>query len=160
MRMENRGDMVYRSALKSALRILARREHSVFELSQKLVHRGYEEETVRRVVAECGRLNYLDDRRAADQLIGRLQRKGLGMRRIRQELEKRGLDDHQAEARLRVRVTPADERSLACRVALKKLKSLESETYSQAKKLKLQRFLRYRGFSDSLIIEVVKEILT
>jgi regulatory protein len=160
MRMENRGDTVYRSALKSALRILARREHSVFELSQKLVRRGYEEETVRQVVAECGRLDYLDDRRAADQLIGRLQRKGLGMRRIRRELEKRGLDDHQVEERLRVRVTAADERPLACRVAAKKLKSLAGETDSQAKKLKLQRFLRYRGFSDSLIIEVVKEMLT
>lgn len=157
--MENRGDTVYRSALKSALRILARREHSVVELSQKLVRRGYEEETVRQVVAECRRLNYLDDRRAADQLIDRLQRKGLGMRRIRHELEKRGLDDRQAEARLRVRVTPADERSLACRVAFKKLKSLVGETDSQAKKLKLQRFLRYRGFSDYLIIEVVKEML-
>lgn len=157
--MENRGDSFYRSALKSALRILAGREHSVFELSQKLVRRGYEEETVRQVVAECGRLNYLDDRRAADQLISRLQRKGLGLRRIRHELEKRGLDDHRIEARLRVGLTLENERSLACRVALKKMKSLEGETDSQAKKLKLQHFLRYRGFSDSIIIEVVKEML-
>ena len=157
--MENHGDTVYPNALKSALRILARREHSVVELSRKLSRRGYEEETVGRVVAECERLQYLDDRRAADQLVSRLQRRGLGLRRIRYELEKRGFDENQSETWLRARVTPADERSLAWQAALKKLKTMEGETDPQHKMLKLQRFLRYRGFSDSMIIEVVKEIM-
>lgn len=156
--MEKPSDTTYRNALNSALRILARRDHSVFELAQKLARRGYEEGTVRRVVAECGRLNYLDDRRVAGQLIGRMQRKGLGTRRIRHELEKRGVDEHQAEAQLHARVTPADERSLAWRVALKKWKALAGETDLQKKILKLQRFLRYRGFSDSMIIELLKEM--
>jgi regulatory protein len=152
------GDTIYRNALNSALLILARRDHSVVELTRKLARRGYEEETVQRVVAECGRLNYLDDRHVADQLIGRMQRKGLGMRRIRHELEKRGVGEHHAEAQLRARVAPADERFLALRVALKKWKALAGETEAQKKMVKLQRFLRYRGFSDSLIIELLKEM--
>jgi len=156
--MENHEDTAYRNALNSALRILARRDHSVFELTQKLSRRGYGEETVRRVVVECGRLDYLDDRRAAAQLIDRMKRKGVGTRRIRHELKKIGMDEQQAEAQLRASVTPAEERSLARRVALKKWRTLAAEPDSQKRMLRLQRFLCYRGFSDALIIEMLKEM--
>jgi regulatory protein len=156
----NSGDPNYRNALKSALRVLARRDHSVSELVRKLARRGFEKETIRQVVAECGRLGYLDDRRVAGQLIVRMQRKGLGLRRIRHELEKRGVDEHQTIAQLWAAVTPEHERSLARLVALKKWKTLAGEEDPQRKMLKLQRFLRYRGFSDPLIIEVLKEMPT
>jgi regulatory protein len=156
--MENHGDQIYRKALGSALRILARRDHSVAELARKLARRGYEEETVRRVIAECGRLEYLDDRRTAGQLIRRMQRRGLGLRRIRHELEKRGMDESQAETQPYAGMTLEAERARATQVALKKWSALAGETDSQKKMLKLQRFLRYRGFSDSLIIELLKEM--
>ncbi|MCK7510316.1 MAG: hypothetical protein MZV70_43890 [Desulfobacterales bacterium] len=52
--MENRGDTAYRSALNSALRILARREHSVFELTQKAgAAAGMRRRRSGSVVAEC-----------------------------------------------------------------------------------------------------------
>jgi regulatory protein len=156
--MGDSGEAVYRSALKRALMILARRDHSVGELIQKLALRGYAEDIVQRVVAECRRLNYLDDERAALQVIRRMKRKGMGTRRIRSELRKRGLDGEQAEGQLRTSVTPADEWSMAQRVALKKWKSLGSVLNDREKKIRLQRFLQYRGFSDSVILEMLKEM--
>jgi len=158
MGTENNGESIHRNALNSALRILARRDHSVSELVRKLARRGFVKETIRQVVAECGRLGYLDDRRVAGQLIVRMRRKGLGLRRIRHELEKRGVDEHLTDAQIGATVTPEDERSLARLVALKKWKTLAAEEDPQRKMLKLQRFLRYRGFSDPLIIEVLKEM--
>jgi regulatory protein len=140
------------------LRILARRDNSVIELIQKLARRGFETDTVQRVVAECGRLNYLDDRRTARQVIERMKRKGVGSRRIRHELQKRGLEGEQAEAQLNARVTPADEQAMARRAALKKWETFPGELDSQKKLLRLQRFLRYRGFSDSVIFELLKEM--
>jgi regulatory protein len=152
------GDTTYRNALNSALRILAHRDHSVVELTQKLIHRGYDEAIVQRVVAECGRLDYLDDRRTSRQLIDRMKRRGMGARRIRHELQKRGLDGEPAEAQLRASVTPSEERALARQAAEKKWKTLSGEADSRNKILRLQRFMRYRGFSDSLIVEMLKEM--
>jgi regulatory protein len=156
--MGDPGETVYRIALKRALMILARRDHSVGELIQKLTLRGYAEDIVQRVVAECRRLNYLDDERAALQVIHGMKRKGMGTRRIRSELRKRGLDGEQADGQLRTSVTPADEWSMAQRVALKKWKSLGSVLSDQEKKIRLQRFLQYRGFSDSVILRMLKEM--
>lgn len=158
MTMAAPGDRTYSNAMNSALRILARRDHSVVELVQKLTRRGYDEDVVQRVVTECGRLDYLDDVRAAGQVIGRLKRKGVGVRRIRQELQKKGLDGEQVEAHLRARVTPAEERALGRRVALKKWKTLAGESDPQKKMLRLQRFLRYRGYPDSVVYEILKEM--
>lgn len=156
--LEDPADRTYSNAYNSALRILARRDHSAAELVQKLIRRGYEESVIQRVVAECVRLDYLNDGRAAAQVIGRMKRKGMGMRRIRYELEKRGLDGESAEAQLSHSVTPAEERSLARRVALAKWRKLADEQDHRRKMLRLQRFLRYRGFPDSIIFEMLKEM--
>jgi regulatory protein len=156
--MENSGDRTYANALNSALRILARRDHSVVELVQKLTRRGYEEDVIHRVVAGCSRLGYLDDERAAGLVIDRMQRKGMGVRRIRYELQQRGLEGERAEAQLRSRVTPAEERSQARRAALRKWETLAGESDPQKKRLRLQRFLRYRGFPDSMVFEMLKEM--
>jgi regulatory protein len=158
MIMKDPGDTTYRNALNSALRILARRDHSVFELTQKLTHRGYDEGMVQRVVAECGRMDYLDDRRATRQLIDRMKRRGMGARRIRHELQKRGLEGEPAESQLHASVPPSEERALARQAAEKKWKTLANESDFRNKMLRLQRFLRYRGFSDSLIVEMLKEM--
>jgi regulatory protein len=151
-------DPTYRKALNSTLRILARRDHSTVELIHKLTRRGYETDVIERVVAECSRMNYLDDGRATRQLIAGMIRKGLGTCRIRHELHKRGLDGELAEAQLRASMTPAEEQSLARRVAHRKWTALAGEPNSQKKLLRLQRFLRYRGFSDSLIFDMLKEM--
>lgn len=156
--MRDPGDTNYRNALNIALRILTRRDHSILELAQKLSRRGVEEDMVRRVIAECGRLGYLDDSRVTRQLIDRMKQKGMGTRRIRYELQKRGLEGEPTEAQLRDGVTSAEERSLARQAAEKKWKVLAGEANSRNKMLRLQRFLRYRGFSDSIIVELLKEM--
>jgi regulatory protein len=156
--MEDGCDKAYQQGLNSALRILARRDHSVTELAQKLTRRGYGQDIVQRVVAECRRLNYLDDERAARQVIDRMKLKGMGARRIRGELHRRGLKSEQVEALLGERVTEAEEQAMARRLFLKKWKTFATELDLNKKKLRLQRFLSYRGFSDSMIHEMLKEI--
>lgn len=160
MSTENLADRTHINAMNTALRILARRDHSVAELVRKLARRGYAEDAIQRVVAECGRLGYLDDGRAADQVIDRMKRRGMGARRIRHELQQRGLDGREVEAQLQARVPPLEERSTARRVALKKWDALAGEPDPQKKRLRLQRFLRYRGFPDSLVFEILEEMVS
>lgn len=156
--MPDADDATYRSALASALRILARRDHSVAELRAKLSRRGYAEETIRRVLAECRRMDYLDDSRAARQLIDRMKRRGMGVRRIRYELQNKGLEGDRIEAQLRIDLSPSEERLLVRQLAEKKWRTLGGQADERNKLLRLQRFLRYRGVTDSLIVETLREM--
>jgi regulatory protein len=156
--MNDSCDKPSRKAQNSALRILAQREHSVAELTQKLIRRGYASDVVQRVIAECLRLNYLDDQRVVQQVLARLKRKGFGIHRVRSELLKKGLAGAEFEDDLCESLSPAEEQIVARRVVLKKWKSLKHDPDPKKRKLRLQRFLRSRGFSDSVVVEVMAEV--
>lgn len=156
--MSDSCDDHYRKALNSALRILARRDHSSVELARKLMHRGHAEEVVQRVIIECQRLNYLDDRRALRQVLDGMKRKGFGIHRIRHELLKRGLAGDGSECGPFESLPPEEERAVARRVALKKWKSLQQEPEPGRRRLRLMRFLRSRGFSDVVIYDVMESL--
>lgn len=148
-------EIAFRNAQNSALRILEHREHSIAELTQKLIRRGHAADVVQRVIAECLRLNYLDDQRVVQQVLARLKRKGFGIHRVRGELLKKGLAGAEFEDALCESLSPAEEQIVARRVLLKKWKSLKHDPDPKKRKLRLQRFLRSRGFSDSVIVEVM-----
>lgn len=156
--MRDSGDTNFRNAMTSALRILARRDHSVAELTQKLFRRSYAQDTVQQVVAECSRMGYLNDERVAGQLIDRMKHRGMGLRRIRRELQKRGMEGDRVEAQLLAGLSPSEERLLVIQTVEKKWKTLSGQADSRDKILRLQRFLRYRGFSDSIIVETLREM--
>lgn len=156
--MSDSSDDHYRNALNSALRILVRRDHSSVELAQKLMRRGHAEDVVQRVIIECLRLNYLDDRRTLRQVLDGLKRKGFGTHRIRHELLKRGLAGDGSEFSTAECLPPDEERSMARRVALKKWKSLQQEPEPGRRRLRLMRFLRSRGFPDAVIYDVMETL--
>jgi regulatory protein len=156
--MAGTNDNFYRKALHNALRILARRDHSSAELTRKLHRCGHSQEITRHVISECLTCNYLNDVRVAAQVIDGLLRKGWGIHRIRNELRKRGLAGENTEVILRERLSPAEEQATARQVFQKKRKALEQESNPRKKKLRLQRFLRSRGFSDSVIIDLMEEM--
>jgi len=151
-------DPLYRKALSSALRLLGRRDHSVAELRQKLIRRDVTEDVIQAVLAECLRLNYLDDARTARTLIERFKRKGCGVYRIRHELAQRGLSGERFRDLLEKSVTPSEERELARRTLQQKLKTLSREPEHRKRMLRLQRFLRGRGFSDAVIADVFEDL--
>lgn len=150
--MHDSPDDSYRHALKSAIKILSIREHSTAELTQKLTQRGYTEDVIQRVIMDCRQRDYVDDRRAADQLLASMKRRGFGIHRIRSEFLRRGLPGDWVE------FDPAEESSMALRVALKKWKSLQRETEPSKRRLRLIRFLRSRGFSEGVLIEAMKSL--
>ena len=151
-------DPSYRKALISALRLLGRRDHSVAELRQNLIRRDVAEDMIQTVLAECLRLNYLDDARTARALIERFKRKGCGVYRIRQELAQRGLSGETFRDLLENSLAPSEERELARRALQKKLKTLGREPEHRQRMLRLQRFLRGRGFSDAVIADVLEDL--
>jgi regulatory protein len=80
-------------ARATALRLLSRRDYTVQELRSKLKARGIPETEVAAVVADLVAQNLVNDQRAADSHVRIASRiKGRGPRRIRLELEARGID--------------------------------------------------------------------
>jgi regulatory protein len=148
----------YQKALHTALRILTRRDHSIAELNGKLRLRGVEEKVIEKVLAECRRLNYLDDNRFAAGLIRHLKRKGCGSLRLRNEFHQRGLLGVESEKLLRKAFGAGEELQIACEVAEKKLKSVGFLEPHKCRE-KIYRFLSSRGFSNAVIAEALRKVV-
>ncbi len=82
----------FEAAREAALRLLARREHSVVELAAKLAQRGWDAGTVDPVLTELAEAGLQSDRRFAEAFARQRAGRSYGPRRIRAELKARGID--------------------------------------------------------------------
>lgn len=142
----------YARLLDRAVRILAVRDHSEQELRRKLSapvmsKNGPEEidataEDYDRVIAWCYEHQYLDDDRFVSRFIASRSRKGYGPARIRQELNQKGIARESTEKAMRECDIAWGE--LARDQAIRKYGEPLPREF--AEKVKIQRFLLYRGF--------------
>ncbi len=137
---------------RQALKYLARREYSVFELSRKLRKKGHTPAHCDRVVEDLVRENLLSDRRFAETYLYAKIRKGLGPVRIRHALDEAGVDkdviddvmnnaDVQWTEQLRTQL-------------VKKYGDTAPGTYKEW--VKRARYLNNRGFSSEQIQAVLE----
>lgn len=150
----------YARLLDRAIRILAMRDHSEQELRRKLAapvmsKNGPEAldvtpEELEHVVAWCIENRYLDDNRFVGQFIASRSRKGYGPARIRQELSQKGIARQAVEQAMRE--CDIDWVSLARAQAQRKYGEPLPSAF--AEKVKIQRFLLYRGY----LMEDIQEI--
>lgn len=150
----------YSRLLDRAMRILGMRDHSEQEFRRKLTapvmtKTGPEpvdatEDDINNVVNWCYENRYLDDARFARQFIASRSRKGYGPARIRQELTQKGIDRETAEEAMRE--SDIDWIEIAREQAQRKYGDQLPAVF--AEKVKVQRFLLYRGF----LMEDIKEL--
>ena len=142
----------YSRLLDRAVRILAMRDHSEQELRRKLAapvigKNGPEEidatpEDYDKVIAWCIESRYLDDDRFVQQFIASRSRKGYGPARVRQELNQKGIAREAIERAMRE--CEIDWGVLAREHAIRKYGEPLPVDFSD--KVKVQRFLLYRGY--------------
>lgn len=142
----------YARLLDRAVRILAVRDHSEQELRRKLSapvmgKNGPEEidataDDYERVIAWCHEHHYLDDERFVMRFIASRSRKGYGPARIRQELNQKGISRESTEKAMRE--CEIDWSEMAREQAIRKYGEPLPSNYSE--KVKVQRFLLYRGY--------------
>jgi regulatory protein len=149
---------LYRKSLNTALRILTGRDHSKYELEQKLKQRGISGQLLDNVISTCERYDYINDERTVQVYIRQLKRKGYGLKRIRYELTKKGLKGNRIHDILSGSLSEADERECAQRVLQKHLGRFEREKDSLKRRAKIYRFLYARGFSEGVISELMKKV--
>jgi regulatory protein len=148
-----------KKAMNSAVRILTKRDHSKYELKQKLQQRGFASKVIDTVIAECERLDYINDLRTAHLYILQLKRKCFGRRYVRMALKKKRLGGAVAENLLLKNYPEADERENAGKILEKKRKKFEPEEDLKKRKEKIYRFLCSRGFSKYVISELVRNVV-
>lgn len=152
--MEN--DRLREKARQRAFRLLALRARSEKELRAKLTEKGFDGETVDRVVAELHELHYLDDRSFAREWARNLAvNRLLGNRRIEASLREKGIP---ADAARQVTDTVREEiseKEAIRRIVRKKTKGQKHATSGDKEKRRLARSLMGKGFPPGLIFEIL-----
>ncbi|MGD8665275.1 MAG: regulatory protein RecX [Desulfobacterales bacterium] len=141
----------YRQVLNTAVRILTTRDHSKYELIQKLRQRGCAAEISDAVIARCEDLGYIDDHRTARVYILQLKRRCFGRRYVRMALKKKHLMGAGIEKILVEHYPGEDEYEHAGRLLEKKKKTFAREADPKKRSDRIYRFLHSRGFSPSVI---------
>jgi len=129
---------------------LSRREHSRKEIINKLYRRVSSMELLEEEVEKLTKEGLLNDKRFAEQYVYSRENKGVGPKRIRNELRERGVQNTIIEQLL----AEKDWSEIARKVLLKKTKTGLPEDRKQM--LKLKKFLYYRGFEHSDIERAIK----
>lgn len=135
---------------------MARREHSRFELAQKLEHAGANREELAAVLDECEAKNWLSDRRFAESYVAD-HRAREGAVKLAYALRQRGIADRLiAEVLTTLNASHSDDSEVARARAVWR-KKFAAAPSSQQERAKQMRFLQGRGFSIETIRLAMKE---
>ena len=139
------------SCWDKALDLLSRRSHFERELDRKLRTRGYGSEEVESTMERLRERGFVDDERSAREFVrSKRARGGVGVRKLRADLERRGVvrdvvDDVLAP------ISDQDEIEDARNVALRWLR------FSGREPAALGRHLDRKGFSQRAILTILEE---
>jgi regulatory protein len=129
------------------MRLLARREHSRAELRDKLVGRGFENDSVEELLQGLEDQDLLSDERFAMSLIASRAETGYGPKRIDLELRNRGVSEELArEALAKAEV---DWGQQVTDQAVRKFGSDPAQTFPEW--ARRARYLERRGFGQDAI---------
>ncbi len=135
------------AARATALRLLARREHSVLELRRKLAQRGFGDGLLETVLDDLVTHNLLSDHRFAEVYARTRIERGYGPLRIRAELRERGIDAALAAAALEAEAPDWTECAREARLR----RFGEDAPADYREKARQMRFLQQRGFDGDQI---------
>jgi len=135
----------------AALRLLARREHSYKELSQKLKQRGWPEPELENVLSDLADQGLQSDERFVETFVRNRAQKAYGPVRIRAELGQRGIDRAQVDRALRE--TDADWLELASGWYERRYRG--DPPADMKDKSRRQQALARRGFDHSIVRELI-----
>ena len=131
----------------TAVRLLARREHSRMELAQKLGARGVPAALLDEVLESLAARRLQSDERYAESLVTSRTGRGQGPVRIRRELAQRGVAAPLIDAALGA--AAADWFDLARQARRRRFGDDPPDGWNE--RVRQSRFLEYRGFSSEQI---------
>lgn len=143
----------------TALRYRSYRPRSVHEVSEHLQKKGYDDAAIQRALAYLTENKLLDDNEFARMMCrDRLKLRPVGRLTMKQLLFKKGIDRSIIETVLQEIFTDETEADLALKDAERKYKRIVSLP-EREKKEKLYGHLVRRGYSASLAMTIVKQLV-
>lgn len=145
------------AARKAAIRLIERQDRTTADMRARLVARGYAMDTVEAVIDRLVTNGLLDDRRFAERFAElATNERGMGSRRIKLELVRRGVDRETAtETGLDV---SADDRERAFALATKRVPRLKQLPREVAYR-RLFGFLARKGYSPDICQDAIKRAM-
>lgn len=137
----------FKEIYDKAVALLAQREHSRYELQNKLVFRGYDEIVIAQVMDQLNQAGLQSDQRFVESYVQIKIERGYGPIRIQQELHDRGIDDDLIEKYLATNVEIWPQ--LVATVRVKRFGVELPEDFKE--RARQMRFLQYRGFTTEQI---------
>lgn len=166
-------DKQVQKAISTSCRILAIREHSIKELRLKLLKKGFSSDVIKKSVEWVLQENWLSEERYCGSFIRGKAAKGQGRTRIETALQQQNINKLLID---KCFIEETIDWQHSCNiVGNKKLESLlpfNSSLQSQeliaelnwqqssSIKMKLERFLRYRGFTNNEITTTIRQCFT
>jgi len=144
-----------RRAYHSSIKMLSAREHSVYELTQKLTKREFSRELIEALILDLQKSGYQSDERFAEQYARQRFNKGYGPLSIRAKLSERGIDSGLAADALDSLTADWVEHAEA--VICRKFRADEIVSSEPKVEAKIARFLQTRGFSSSVALRALKQ---
>ncbi|MDE0178840.1 MAG: regulatory protein RecX [Gammaproteobacteria bacterium] len=135
----------------AAVRLLARREHSRFELARKLGSRGHPKDLIEEIVGGLTREGLQSDDRFAEAFVRSALARGQGPLKIRAGLTERGVDYDIAWAYFDLDADAWGERAAT---ALRK-RFGPAPVENRADWARRARFLSGRGFTSDVVAKVL-----
>ena len=152
--------MSHRTAYQDALKMLAARSHSIYELKAKLLRREWPAADVQAAVERLQDQGLLDDREFAVQWAEQRSRlKRYGPERIKLELLSKGIDRRIAETVVDELFSGLDIRSRAAEVARQAATRWRNMEETALRK-RLLNFLLRRGYSREESQRAIETCLT
>ena len=140
------------SIRNKAMDLLARREHSEYELRQKLKSRDYDVDAIDAALQELKQDHLLSDARYAEAYVNHRFNAGVGPVKIRYELRQKGITDALADEFLEPLSDRWDQLMMQQRVR----KYGDTIPAGYADRMKQARFLQNRGFSPESVMRLFR----
>ena len=136
-----------------ALRVLALRDHSEWELRRKLKEKGHDEAGIEESLARLKGLGYLDDARFARSFAASAVRNGRGYgARLRLELSRRGIAAAIVQETLAEIGEEFGEAEVLSRTIERRYPGFDPSQATEKEKRRVVAYLQRKGFTLSVIL--------
>lgn len=137
---------------EACFRYLSRRDHSSFELKQKVAKKGYKMSDIEQVIQNLSHSGYLDDKSFAAKFIEeKTELNQWGPKKIRSHLFKKGIDRTIIKNVLTEKTDNLQQQQICVDLVMKRRRHFLREEDAYKRKQKIYRYLAGRGFSGSVI---------
>ena len=144
-----------KDALRKAAMFCAYQERTQQEVRERLKEWGIFGDDAEEVIAELIQQNYLNEERFAKSFAGgKFRVKGWGRRKIKQQLQQRGISGYNLDQAMK-EIAPDDYRETLTDLLEKKRQSLSDDNPLIVKQ-KLVRYALSKGYESELIFTVLK----